>query len=261
MPTPWLGGAADSGDAPTRLFCFTHAGGGAAFFHPWRQALLPEIDVCPIILPGREARLRERPYTRIEHVLDPLLDALAPYLDRPFALFGHSMGSVVAYETARRLEAAAGPQPLCLFASGRRAPTLPARREPLHRLQGDAFLAAVSTLNGVPEQVLRQPEVFTLFLPALRADFELNEVYTPLPGPRLHCPVSALTGDADPEVDLDEMAAWRAVTAGGFTLRVFRGDHFYLKGAPADLLAALRADLRRLTADGAAGNQLVSAQN
>ena len=261
MPTPWLGGAADTGDAPTRLFCFTHAGGGAAFFHPWRQALLPEIDVCPIILPGREARLREQPYTRIEQLLDPLLDALAPYLDRPFAVFGHSMGSVVAYETARRLEAAGGPQPICLFASGRRAPTLPARREPLHRLQGDAFLHAVSTLNGVPDQVLRQPEVFTLFLPALRADFELNEVYAPLPGPRLHCPVSALTGDADPEVDLDEMAAWRAVTEGPFTLRVFRGDHFYLKGAPADLLAALRADLRRLTADRAAANPLVPAQN
>lgn len=248
MPTPWLGGGADRGDAPLRLFCFTHAGGGAAFFHPWRQALLPDIDVCPVILPGREARLKETPYTRVEQVLDPLLDALIPYLDRPFALFGHSMGTVVAYETARRLEARGGPAPLALFASGRRAPQLPARRPPLHRLRGEAFLTAVSTLGGVPDQVLRQPQVFDLFLPALRADFELNEVYAQPPGPRLRCPVSALTGDADPEVDLDEVAAWRAVTTGGFTLRVFRGDHFYLKGAPAELLGALRADLHRFSA-------------
>jgi surfactin synthase thioesterase subunit len=136
---------------------------------------------------------------------------------------------------------------MCLFVSGRRAPQLPSRLPPLHPLAEPEFVAAVAKLNGTPAEVLDQPGLRRLFLPSLRADFELNERYQPLPGPPLTCPVSAMTGDHDPEVTVAEMAAWRSTTAGGFTLRVFRGDHFYLKGAPAEVLAAIRADLRRLT--------------
>jgi medium-chain acyl-[acyl-carrier-protein] hydrolase len=242
----WLGRPAGPDDAAVRLFCFAHAGGGGAFFRPWREALRPEVAVRPVILPGREARVREEPYRRLSGLLDPVCEALAPLLDRPFALFGHSMGSVVAYEVARRLAASATRGPGLLLVSGRRAPHLPARRRPLHGLPDREFVAALGKLGGTPPQVLGQPDLLSMFLPCLRADFELNETYTPLPGGTLACPVSALTGDVDPEVDVDEMAAWRAVTVGGFTLRVFRGDHFYHQGRPGEVLAALRADLRRL---------------
>jgi surfactin synthase thioesterase subunit len=154
------------------------------------------------------------------------------------------MGAVLAYEVARRLD----PAPRCLFVSGRRAPRLPARHPPLHPLPENEFLDAVARMNGTPADVLRQPGLLKLFLPSMRADFQLNETYRPLPGPELRCPVSALTGDADPEVTVEEMAAWRGATEGGFVLRVFRGDHFYLKHAPDEVLAAVRADLRRLVA-------------
>jgi surfactin synthase thioesterase subunit len=242
----WLGPSTGDSGAPVKLFCFAHAGGGGGFFQPWRSVLVPDVEVCPVILPGREARVRETPYARIEDVLDPLCEALLPYTDGPYALFGHSMGAVLAYEVARRLSASTGGAPACLFVSGRRAPHLPARREPLHKLPEEDFVEAMTRLNGTPEEVLRQGDLIKLFLPSLRADFELNEVYEQLPGAVLACPVSALTGDADPEVDLDEMAAWRETTEGGFTLRVFRGDHFYLKGAPDEVLAAIRVDIRRL---------------
>lgn len=252
MSTPWLGTSAATGHTPWRLLCFAHAGGGAAFFHPWRQALLPDIDVCPVILPGRESRLREPPYTRLNDLMPALTAALEPFLDRPYALFGHSMGAMLAYETARALEsqASAGIRPpSCLIASGRRPPQLPARRPPLHTLPDETtFLDAVSRLGGMPAEVTDHPDVMRLFLPALRADFELNETYTPTAGPPLRCPVSALTGDADPEVDLDEMASWRHTTAGAFTLRVFRGGHFYHRGRPAEVLAAIRTDLARAAA-------------
>ncbi|SNY24407.1 thioesterase II family protein [Paractinoplanes atraurantiacus] len=245
--TAWLSVPPSAADAPVRLLCFAHAGGGAGFFQPWRPVLAPEVAVCPVVLPGRETRVREEPYRRVEDLLGPLVDGLGGHLDRPYAILGHSMGAVLAYEVARRLTGA-GAAPLCLFVSGRRAPRTPTRRPALHRLPEDEFLRAVGLLNGTPPEVLAQGDVIKLFLPSLRADFELNEVYAPLPGPPLDCPVSALTGDADPEVNLDEIAAWRETTRGAFTLRVFRGDHFYLKGAPPEVLAAIRADLRRLGA-------------
>lgn len=245
MSSGWLSPSVGRENSPVRLFCFAHAGGGATFFQPWREALRPDVEVCPVILPGREGRMHDAPYRRVADVVEPASTALMPLLDRPYAIFGHSMGSVVAYEVARWLAVHADRPPTVLFVSGRRAPHLPARRAPLHRLPDREFVAAVGRLNGTPPDVLRQPDLLALFLPCLRADFELNETYAPLPGPTLTCPVSALTGDADPEVALDELAAWRSVTTGGFTVRVFRGDHFYLKGRAEEVLAAIRADLYR----------------
>ncbi|GGP51590.1 thioesterase II family protein [Saccharothrix coeruleofusca] len=244
MTGDWITGSGAGGDAPVLLFCVPHAGGGGGFFRPWAEALRPDVRVLPVVLPGRERRLRERPLTRAEDIVGPLARAVARRVDRPFAVLGHSMGSVLAYEVARRLESE-GHHPLCLFASGRRAPHLPARRPPLHPLPEAEFLDQVGRLNGTPPEVLRDAGLRALFTPSLRADFEVNETYAPLPGPPLRCRVSALVGGADPEADLEEVAAWRHATTGEFTLRVFHGDHFYLKGAPAELLAAIRADLRR----------------
>lgn len=114
----------DSG-AARRLFCFPHAGGGPSFFRPWRAALRPETAVRQILLPGREFRLEEPPFRRIADLVEPLCTALRPYLDRPYALFGHSMGAVVAYEVARRFSGAGVAGPTCLIVSGRRAPCSP----------------------------------------------------------------------------------------------------------------------------------------
>jgi surfactin synthase thioesterase subunit len=236
--------------AAVRLFCFAHAGGGAAFFRPWRLALAPEVDVRPILLPGRESRVRELPYRRMEQLLDPLCAALEPYLDRPYALFGHSLGSIIAYEVARRLSAGPGPRPSCLMVSGRRAPRQPARRRQFGSLPEPEFLAAIAGLNGTPPEVLRQPQLLTLMLPALRADFELNERYQPLADirlaePPLGCPVTAYMGLDDPEVDPGELLAWHTETSAEFTMRTFAGDHFYLRGGRPEVLSAIAADLAR----------------
>jgi medium-chain acyl-[acyl-carrier-protein] hydrolase len=193
-----------------------------------------------VVLPGREARLREPPVNRMDQLAGPLTDALRPYADRPYALFGHSMGAAVAWEVARRLPRS----PVMLFVSGRRAPQLPTSRRRFCDLSEDDLLAELAKLNGTPAEVMDQPSLLQVFLPSLRADFELNERYAPLPGGgRLDCPISALLGDADPEVDPEEVAAWRDATDGGFTMRVFRGDHFYLKDARPAVLAAVREDL------------------
>src|SRR5207248_8845331 len=109
-PGRWFGGTVgtSSDDARVRLFCFPHAGGGSAFFRPWRLALAPDVEVRPVVLPGRESRVHELPYRRIEQLLDPLCTALEPYVDRPYGFFGHSLRAVLAVEVARRCAAGSG---------------------------------------------------------------------------------------------------------------------------------------------------------
>ena len=226
--------------AEVLLFCFAHAGGGAAFYRPWPAVLGPDIEVCPVVLPGREARRRELPYTRMAQLVEPLFDALLSRADRPFVLFGHSMGAAVAYEMARRFSVVPAGGPCCLVVSGRQPPHRPARHPPIHRLPQDEFVARVSALDGTPAEVLRDKELLAAFLPSLRADFELNETYVPAPHPRLAIPVWAFVGDEDPLVEPPDMLAWGEVTTGPFDTRVFSGGHFYAQGARPEVLVAVR---------------------
>jgi surfactin synthase thioesterase subunit len=243
--TLWIAddGPAEDPRTTRQLFCFAHAGGGPAFFRPWRAALAPDIAVRRVVLPGRESRLEEQPFRRITELVEPLCAALEPYLDRPYALFGHSMGAVVAFEVARWFSRSSGVGPACLIVSGRGAPGLTSKRRRLAELPDDQFITAVGQLNGIPPQILSEPDLLEMVLPALRADYELAENYRPLPGGRLDCPVVAYVGADDPEVDYEQVLAWREVTTGEFSTRVFRGDHFYLRRGRPDVLDAVRDDV------------------
>ncbi|MBI3688120.1 MAG: thioesterase [Actinobacteria bacterium] len=232
-------------EAELRLFCFPHAGGGAAFFRPWRQRLAPELDVRTIVLPGREARVREAPYRRVEQLLGPVCEALEPLLDRPYALLGHSLGAIVAFEVARRLVTGGAPAPRCLLVSGRRSPRAPRLRRRYSALPDMQFLAAIGELGGTPPEVLAEPQLVRMLLPALRADFEINESYQVGAGPLLRCPVIAYAGRDDPEVDPGELVEWHEATSGEFALRLFDGGHFYLRGGRPDVVACVRQDLWR----------------
>ena len=236
-------GRAEDSAASWQVFCFSHAGGGPSFFRPWGAFLQPEIAVRRVLLPGRESRLEEPPFRCIADLVDPLCAALEEHLDRPYALFGHSMGAAVAYEVARRFSAAGTGGPRCLIVSGRQAPGLAAQHRRLSALPDDEFVAEVARLNGIPPEVLGEPELLSMLLPTLLADYELSETYRPLPGAPVDCPVVAYMSTSDPEVEYTEMLAWRKVTAGEFSIRVFPGDHFYLKGGRPDVLNAVREDL------------------
>lgn len=206
-------------------------------------------------MPGDPARPGE-PSARAPVHQDDQADTRAlqrgPYARAPFALLGHSLGAIVAYELARCFTAD-GDAPARLFVSGRRPPGEPAAHPPVHWLSDADFLAAIGTLGGTPDDVIASRDLIRLFLPALRADFELNETYSPLAGVALACPISALVGEADPEVSPQAMSRWRAKTSGPCSLRVFPGGHFYLKDSPHAVLDALADDLRV-----PAGSRLVS---
>ncbi|MFH7598593.1 alpha/beta fold hydrolase [Streptomyces racemochromogenes] len=229
------------GNAP-RLVCFPHAGGSATAYKSLALALAPDVDVVSVQYPGRQDRFGEAPYTSLEPLVEAvsgeLARALAAEPGRPYALFGHSMGALVAYETARRLERAALPAPRRLFASGRGAPHT--RSGAHYRDYGDAdVLAEVRRLSGTDQRLLDNPEILEMVLPALRADYRAVGTYTWSGGGPLATPVTALTGDSDPMVTLAEARAWREHTTGGFGLEVFPGCHFYLDEQRAGVASAV----------------------
>ncbi|GLZ14472.1 oleoyl-ACP hydrolase [Actinomadura sp. NBRC 104425] len=212
--------------ASLRLFCFPHAGGSAVFYRPWSARIGRAVEVQAVQYPGRADRLAD-PFVDDAHQLARLIaGAMAPLLDRPAALFGHSMGAIIAYETARLLQER-GTAPVHLFASGARAPHDREDRR-LSDLDDDGLVAEMVALGGSDADALRDPELRELVLPYVRNDFRLVERYEHRPGPRLTVPVTALVGDADPHVPADRAPRWGDLTDGAFRCQVLPGDHFYL---------------------------------
>jgi medium-chain acyl-[acyl-carrier-protein] hydrolase len=232
-------------DARLRLFCFPYAGGGPSVFREWPACVPPIIEVCAVQLPGRESRLLEPACAALPALVEQLGHAIRPWLDRPFAFFGHSMGALIAFELARRLRTQADPAPTRLFVSAHGAPELRARGPRLHRLSDAKLMLKLRHLNGTPGEVLANVELMRLLLPALRADCTLCETYRYAPGEPLACGIAALGGSRDPAVAVSELAAWRRHTRGPFELRLFPGDHFYLHSGRAPLLDFIVARLAR----------------
>jgi surfactin synthase thioesterase subunit len=217
-----------------------YAGGAASIYRTWHQHLPAEIEVCAVQLPGRENRIRERPFTNLVELVQALLPNLWPALDKPFALFGHSMGALIAYELAQQLQMH-GHTPTHLFVSGRRAPTLPEPEMLLHTLPSDdMFLAELQRrYNNLPTLILTDAEWRDLFTPLLRADLKLVETYTCTSRTPLPCPLSAFGGEADPRTSHAELQAWQALTQTHFALHRFPGAHFYLNEQVQPLLAII----------------------
>lgn len=226
-----------------RLFCFPYAGSGASVFRTWGNDLPVEIEVCPIQLPGREDRLREAPFSQLVPLVETLTQVLSPFLDLPFAFFGHSMGAMISFELARHLHALHSSGPALLFVSGCRAPQLAYSGQPLHQLPGAEFMKELRCLNGTPEAVLQNTELMKLLEPILRADFATLETYTYSPGNPLLCPIVAFGGTQDRRVKREHLAAWREQTKVSFKLHMLPGDHFFLNSARIQLLQTIQREL------------------
>lgn len=240
----WFAPTRPRPDAPLRLVCLPYAGGGALIYRTWPDVLPPEVEVVPVQLPGREWRLREPPLDRIDDVVGALLEQWDALGERPFALFGHSMGALIAFELARALRRAGRAGPEHLIVSGHSAPQHADRSDrALRGASDEVFIERLRSLSGTPPEILENRELMELVLPALRADFELCAAYTCAPEPPLDCPITALAGLDDRSVAPERMEGWREQTTGAFSLRMLPGGHFFLNETP-DLV--LRAVLHAL---------------
>lgn len=239
----WLRIPVRNRSARIRLVCFPYAGGAASAFRAWVNDLGPHIELCSVQLPGRESRLHEQPLTDLKELVALLAEELARLEDLPYVFYGHSMGTLIAFELCRRLRKLERLQPRQLIVSGRCAPQVPDCDAPLHELPDDQFIAGLRRYNGTPETVLNNPELMELFIPLLRADFCLSETYEYLHDEPLGCAISAFAGQQERcRTMIDD---WRVQTNGAFHSAIFPGDHFFLNEHRSMFVSALRMQIER----------------
>jgi medium-chain acyl-[acyl-carrier-protein] hydrolase len=229
--------------ARLRLFCFPYAGGGASVFRNWQTGMPEGVAIVPARPPGRENRTAEQPIDRIGGMVKAVLAAIGPYLDRPFAFFGHSMGAMIGFELTRALRRHGLPMPAALFVAGARAPQFRKGHVPSPAPSDEEFLREIHELEGAPREVLENEELLKYLLPALKADSVLGRMYVYHDEPPVDVPVRAYVGSGDARLPREVILPWKEQTIASFSMREFSGGHFFIHTAEAEFLAALRDDL------------------
>ncbi len=246
-PTPWLGPSWNPG-AGTRLFCFPHAGGGTSAYRQWQGHVSPGVEILAVALPGRESRIGEPPIDAMNVLVQRLCAALIPYLDRPFAFFGHSMGALLAYEVMRSVHRLRGRWAKGLFVSAKGAPQLIRMREPRHLMADARLREEVLKYGGVPEEVLGCEDLMELLVTTLRADLRAVETYKHSHQAPLEVATMAFAGQNDVEVRPESVRAWAAVCPRSFECKSFVGGHFFVREHVADVLSLIESRLGGVTA-------------
>jgi medium-chain acyl-[acyl-carrier-protein] hydrolase len=230
-----------------RLFCFPYAGGSAPVFAGWSERLQPEIEVWAALPRGRGQRFRETTLETVEAMVDDYLWALRDNLDVPFAFYGHSLGGLVAFEMARRLEAEGLPTPEHLFAGASAPPHFGLVHSRIGYLPDAEFVDVVQErYAGIPAAVLNEPELMELLLPVLRADFAAYENYELADTGSLNCPITVFAGSEDRGIAPEVMAGWGQHTRGNFAMHTVPGDHFFLAVSKELVLTTVQQELQRL---------------
>jgi len=240
----WVTCPAPNPAAKIRLFCLPFAGGGASAYRQWSKHFSPEIEVCPIQLPGRENRFSEPAIKNAQQLAQQLANQLQMYANKPFAIYGHSMGALLAFETTRVLQRQGLPMPEVLFLGAHRAAHRPPKRKPMHTLDDNAFIQKLQTFGGFPDEVLASKELVQFLLPTLRADFSLCDSYVfEADDAPLECPMSLFAGEFDEEVTPEDMTDWQIHCAQMAQLHRLDGGHFFLRSHLDALVERMRISL------------------
>jgi surfactin synthase thioesterase subunit len=227
------------------LVCFHHAGGGAGVYRPWRAALPDGIGLHAVSLPGHDDRTGEPAHTELDPLLDQLDRELAPVLERPHVLFGHSMGALLAWSLTRRRLDRGARAPLALVAAGYGAPhrTRTVLGADLDTLDDLDLARRLHAAGGLPAEFLARPEWLRLLLAPVRADLAVCASHRPAPPEPLPVPLHVFGGTTDPLVTPADLQAWSAHAGAGFDLTLLDGGHFLVQDPAAGLLPAVLAAL------------------
>lgn len=212
-----------------KLFCFPYAGASAMVYTKWKAHLAEGIELIPVELAGRGRYLGTPFYDSFEDMIEDVYCKIENKLDDgPYSIFGHSMGSWIAYDLAHKISELKRPEPEHIFFSGRRAPHIESRRMKYYELPDDEFLDEVYRLGGTPKELLENKELLTMFLPVLRADFRLVDLYQyeERPG-KLSCNISVLSGEED-AISLPDLRAWELHSSADCTVHMLPGGHFFI---------------------------------
>jgi medium-chain acyl-[acyl-carrier-protein] hydrolase len=201
------------------------------------------IELWTVRLPGREQRLSEKAFRRMGPLVEALHEAMATQLSGPYAFYGHSLGALVAFEVARKIQRQGSAGPIRLLISAHTAPQLGLCRQVLYHLPDKEFMDALRRFAGTPDEALENEDLMSIMMVALRADFEVDETYSYEEGPPLDCPISAFGGIDDADVLQADLAAWKTLTSQEFSLQMMEGDHFFIFRSP-DFLRRLFQELK-----------------
>lgn len=224
--------------ARMRLFCVPYAGGSLSAYSKWPALLGDDVEVAVIQLPGHGSRYREPPLTRLSAVTQALTGVMPPLLDKPYAVFGQSLGALISFELLRELRRQQHPAPQHLFVSARSAPHLANDWMPIHTLADAPMVKEVQRrYGGIPQAILEDDELLQLFLPVLRADLEILETYDYTPGAPLACDLTVYGGYQDWATPDEQLSVWAEHTSGRFVQQMFPGNHFFVQNTPSFLRA------------------------
>jgi surfactin synthase thioesterase subunit len=229
--------------APT-LICFPYAGGSTHIYQGWARHFRDEMDIKAVSLPGRSHRLREAPLCDWDQLLANLREELTPWLEVPHVLLGHSFGGRIAYEMAQGLESEGLETTQMVIVSGCRSPRHPQNLPMMHLLSDAEFLEAIGTMAGTPPEVLENPAIMRIMLPALRADMMLSETWVDCHEAPIRVPIHAIVGREDAIENSDSMVGWSEYTTSHFALSEISGTHFNISESPQQYLDTVREALR-----------------
>jgi medium-chain acyl-[acyl-carrier-protein] hydrolase len=242
----WFGFPKPNPQAKLRLFCFPYAASGTNIFYKWPASLPADVELCLVHLPGRDHRLREKPFERLSQLAQALERPMLPYIDRAVAFFGHSMGGLISFELSRHLRRKYGLQPVQLFISGCGAPQRMQLSSSFPNPQPVQLCFERQRLDGLTEPMSKDAQLIQLMLSTLQADVALCATYSYTNDAPLDCRISVYGGLDDARVKYESLEAWRQETTGPFALHLFCGDHFFIRSAESLVLKGLAEELRHL---------------
>ncbi len=235
--------------AKMRIFCLHYAGGGASMYHSWKKAFSDDVELWAIQLPGRESRYSEPRIQSLSDLVKMIVDVLQPLVDKPFAIFGYSMGALLAFEITRELRSRGEPQPVHLFLASATAPHLPKVYPPLAQLPEDELIDQVRYYFQPPEEIWQNAELLELILPILRDDLSVIESHQHVEQKRLDCSIDVYIGLNDRSAPVNDAQAWSEYSNTTFQLTGFQGGHFFWETESTKLMEKVHLRLNELNRD------------